>query len=70
MTNPTATDNDRFLAALALERYRDTAKRREADALFKAIVLAPTLEIGEALLRGETVPAGRLDPVWRKAYGL
>lgn len=38
-------------------------------ALLKAIRLAPTLEICEALLRGEKVPRSKLDPVWLKAYG-
>lgn len=36
----------------------------------KALRLSPSLEVFEALLRGETVPASRLDPTWRRAYGL
>jgi len=72
MTNPTTTtDSDRFLAALDLERYRDTAERRWALAFMKALRLAgPDLEVMEALCRGEKVPASRLDAHWRRAYGL
>lgn len=53
-----------------LEQYRDTKERRESLALIKAVRLAPNLETCEALCRGEAVPKSRLDPAWRKAYGL
>lgn len=33
-------------------------------------MLAPRIEICEALLRGETVPLSDLDPVWVERYGL
>lgn len=35
-----------------------------------ALRLSPSLEVFEALLRGEKVPRSRLDPTWAKAYGL
>ena len=35
----------------------------------KALRLAPSLDVFEALLRGESVPRSRLDPDWAKAYG-
>jgi hypothetical protein len=57
------------LFALA-QRHRNTDKRMRSLQILKAVRLAPTLEICEALLRGETVPKGMLDPAWRKAYGI
>jgi hypothetical protein len=59
-----AVENDPVCAYLSSE------KRREADVLFKAFMLARDLQTCEALLRGEKVPRSRLDPVWAKAYGL
>lgn len=38
--------------------------------LWRAIMLAPTLEICRALLRHEHVPISRLDPVWVRRFGL
>lgn len=38
--------------------------------LTKAVRLAPSLEVCEALLLGEQVPVSRLDREWAKAYGL
>lgn len=66
------TDSDRFLEAVSslAARTRDTAERRESLALLKVIRLAPTLEVAEALLRGQRVPRSRLDPHWRRRYGL
>jgi hypothetical protein len=45
-------------------------ERRRADRVFKALMLAPTLEIGEALLRGERVPLNKLRLAWVKRFGL
>jgi hypothetical protein len=50
---------------LALE----SADRDALAQLLKAVRLAPTLEVCEALCRGERVPISRLDPEWVKAYG-
>lgn len=36
----------------------------------KAMRLAPTLEVFEALLAGQPVPVTALDPQWRRRYGL
>ena len=62
---------DAFLEALEpeLAKYRDSRERRESLALLKVVRLAPTLEVAEALLRGEAVPARKLDRHWRLAYG-
>jgi hypothetical protein len=42
----------------------------ETRRLWKAMMLAPTLEVCEALLRGEVVPVERLDPDWVKRFGI
>jgi hypothetical protein len=39
-------------------------------ALYRAVMLAPTLQVCEALLRGETVPLSQLDPVWVARLGV
>jgi hypothetical protein len=62
-------ETERFIAALDLGKHRDTKERRESLALLKAIRLAPSLEVCEALLQGEKVHSSRLDPHWVKAYG-
>jgi hypothetical protein len=38
--------------------------------IWRAIMLAPTLEVCVALLNREPVPVSRLDPAWVKALGL
>jgi hypothetical protein len=58
-----------FIAALDLEKHRDTKERREHLHMIRALRLARDLETFEALLRGEKVPPSRLDPKWVKAYG-
>ena len=64
-------ETDRLLAALwpQLDRCSSTVWRESIE-LLKAVRLAPSLEVCEALLRGEKVPKSRLDPKWAKAYGL
>ena len=52
------------------QRWRESAERQAMLRVHRAIRLAPTLEVCEALLRGERVPRTALDPMWRKAYGL
>lgn len=59
-----------LLEALDFDRYRDSRARRESLALLKAVRLAPSIEVCEALLRGQRVPRSKLDPTWLKAYGL
>lgn len=65
-------ETDRLLYALepVLAKYRDTKERREAQEILKAVRLAPSLEVCEALLRGEKVPISRFDPQWARKYGL
>jgi hypothetical protein len=41
----------------------------DVNALYRAIMLAPTLAICEALLRGETVPLSKLDQEWVRRLG-
>jgi hypothetical protein len=38
--------------------------------IWRALMLAPSLEVCVALLNREPVPASRLDPAWVKALGL
>lgn len=38
--------------------------------IWQAIMLAPTLQVAEALLRGENVPTSAFNPEWAKRYGL
>lgn len=59
----------RLIAALDLDRYRDTKERRQSLFMLKCLRLSPDLETCEALMRGERVPRSRLDPEWVKAYG-
>lgn len=70
----TMDETDRLIAALGIEIGGDTRTRRldrRRDARLMAVIrLAPTIEIAEAMLRGERVPVSRLDPEWAKAYGL
>jgi hypothetical protein len=65
-------ETDRLLRTISpvLTRFRDSKERRESLALIKAVRLARDLETCEAILRGERVPASRLDTAWRKRYGL
>jgi hypothetical protein len=66
------TWNDPFLDALepVLAKFRDSKARRESLFILKCIRIAGDLETCEALMRGEKVPKSRLDPYWRKAYGI
>jgi hypothetical protein len=48
----------------------ESAEREESRRMFKAVMLAgPSLEVAEALLRGERVPADRLDAEWVARFG-
>ena len=38
--------------------------------IWRAIMLSPTLEVCNALLRNEQVPLNQLDPVWVERFGL
>lgn len=56
-----------ILPLLEMPRYiGDHYSRR----LWRAIMLSPTIEICEALLRGENVPTSQLDPLWVKRLGI
>ena len=66
------TWHDPFLDALepVLVKFRDSRLRRESLAILRALRLAPSLEVCEAIMRGDRVPLSRLDPEWARAYGL
>ena len=40
------------------------------DRIFKAMMLAPTLDICIALLQGKPVPVDRMDAKWARRYGI
>lgn len=59
-------------AELELEERarRAAASAREAcNRVWRAMMLAPTLEVFEALVRGESVPLDRLDQEWVRRFG-
>lgn len=62
-------ETDRLIAALELDKFRDTKERRQHLHDIKCLRLAPDLETFEALRNGGKVPRSRLDPEWAKAYG-
>lgn len=41
----------------------------DVQALYRAVMVSPTIHICEALLRGEAVPIGRLDQTWLRKLG-
>jgi hypothetical protein len=53
-----------------VRRRWEAADREALNRLWKAMVLSPTIEVCEALLRGEAVPVDRLDPAWALRFGL
>lgn len=65
-------ETDRLLEALepVITKYRDSKKRRESLAMHRALCLAPSLDVFEALCRGEKVPRSRLDQKWLRAFNL
>jgi hypothetical protein len=46
-----------------------SAEARELGRIWRAMMLAPCLEVCEALLRGESVPVDRLDLEWLRRFG-
>jgi hypothetical protein len=53
----------------AEERERESDHRESARRLWRALVLSPSLEVFDALLRGECVPVDRLDCDWVARLG-
>jgi hypothetical protein len=47
-----------------------SARQDQDRRLWRAFMLAPTIEVCEALLRGEEVPLGQLDQEWVRRFGL
>ena len=43
---------------------------RANNRLWKAVMLSPTLEICQAMLRGQQVPVEKLDPEWVRRFGM
>jgi hypothetical protein len=61
-TDPGPAKDDRY--------FKPTVSDDEAARGWKAMMLAPTLEICQALLRGESVPVDRLRPEWVEWFDL
>jgi hypothetical protein len=57
-------------ARLAVELECRELAWPDAAKLWRAFMLAPSIEVCEALLRGESVPLDRLDPVWVRRFGM
>lgn len=57
-------------ARLAVELEHRELRWPDAGRLWRAFMLSPSIEVCEALLRGESVPLSRLDPVWVRRFGL
>lgn len=53
-----------------MERARRRADARQPARIWRAMMLAPTLDVCEALLRRETVPIERLHPDWVERFGV
>jgi hypothetical protein len=52
------------------ERRLRAPERRELARFWRALVLAPTVEVFEALLDGESVPVDQLDQAWLERFGI
>jgi hypothetical protein len=61
-TDPGPAKDDRY--------FKPVVSEDEAGRGWKAMMLAPTLEICQALLRGESVPIDQLRPEWVARFGL
>jgi hypothetical protein len=46
-----------------------SATHAELAGLYRAVMLSPSLEVCEALLRSEKVPLHKLDPEWVRRLG-
>ena len=53
-----------------IAEYQLQRSAEETRRLWRAMMLAPTLEVCEALLRGEKVPTSKLDPEWVERFGV
>jgi hypothetical protein len=63
---------DNAFTAVDLDPVRlaaESATREASRRVCRAVMLSPSIEVCEALLRGETVPVDRLDPKWVAAFG-
>ena len=67
MNSPLEDETDVILAYSAAMRQRREAERWRR--VWRALVLAPDVEVFEALARGESVPLSRLDPEAVERFG-
>ena len=52
------------------DRRRNTVEAKQSRFLHKCLCLATSWEVFEALVRGESVPIGRLNPEYVQRFGL
>jgi hypothetical protein len=70
VTNESPLENAAFVIDEE-ERWRRWGQGDEyGNRLLKAMLLAQCVDDCEALLRGDDVPAERLDPYWLRMYGI
>jgi len=62
------TENAKLAVELDAEWHSSEDARRYRRG-WKAWMLAPTLDIYRALMEGQTVPVGKLDPEWVTRFG-
>jgi hypothetical protein len=59
-----------WLSTLTVLDNEQPADREWLRLVGMAVLLAPTVEIADALLRGESVPLDQLDQRWVRRYGM
>jgi hypothetical protein len=59
-----------WLSTLPILDNDDAAEREWLRRIFSAVMLATSVEVCDALIRGERVPIERLDPEWVARFGL
>jgi hypothetical protein len=67
---PEGVTHPAIINAREVIRLEEQARALEDERIGRAIMLAPTLHICEALLRGENVPLSKLNPRWVRKYGI
>jgi hypothetical protein len=70
MTCPAVTNARWVIEQEEIERRLRDPLRHEWRRLWRAIMLSPSIDVCEALLRGESVPIDRLDAHWVERFGL
>lgn len=70
MSQPSRRPHPAIIEARELLALEQACRDDQARRLERAVMLAPTLAICKALLRGEAVPQSQLDPSYFHRYGI